>query len=378
MRSEIYIVAAKRSAVVPRGGAFSHLLPHQLAAPIVRTLLQETALEVGQIDHIFLGNGLAGGGNVARMVGLAAGLPQSVPALTLDSQCCAGIDAVQMAMHLIGTGAAHLVVAGGVESYSMAPRRFARGAQGAPDQEYFRPPFAPTPEQDPDMLDAAAQLARARNISRTAQEEFAIHSHQKACGAGARVQDEIVTIAQMNHDPFTRQLSRKICAKLPVLTGDQHTGLTAATIAVEADGAGLCLLASKAMMQAHPDWQNRAVRVCAGLSRGSDPAMPPRAPIPAIQHILQQLDLRAADLSVVEMMEAFAVQAMVCVNDTELPFDRTNLGGGALARGHPIGASGAINLVRLFHELQLCEAGAYGLAAIAGAGGLGSAMVMQR
>ncbi len=228
------------------------------------------------------------------------------------------------------------------------------------------------------MLEAAAQLAATRKISRTAQEEFAILSHQKAMDALARLQDEIVPIADVDCDQFTRELSPRLCAKLPVLTGDKETGLTAATTAVEADGAGLCLFVSEPVLRAHPQWQDRAVKLCGGISRGSDPAMPALAPIPAIQHILQQLELSASDISVIEMMEAFAVQAMACLKETELPLARANLGGGALARGHPIGASGAINLVRLFYELQRCEAGTYGLAAIAGAGGLGSAMVMQK
>ncbi|WP_424983142.1 thiolase family protein [Maritalea sp. S77] len=378
MSNGVYMVAAKRSAVVPRGGAFANLRPHELATPIVQALLQESALDTAQIDHVVLGNGLSGGGNVARMVGLAAGLPQSVPAITLDSQCCGGMDAVQMGMHMIGAGAAQTVLAGGVESYSTAPRRIARGLNGAPDQEYQRPPFAPDPTQDPDMLDAAAQLAATRRASRAAQEDFAILSHQKAIDASARLHDEIVPIADIDQDQFTRQLSARLCAKLPVLTGDKETGLTAATTAVEADGAGLCLLVSEAMLKAHPQWQDRAVKLCGGISRGSDPAMPALVPIPAIQDVLQQLGLSAADISVIEMMEAFAVQAMACLKETDLPLDRTNLGGGALARGHPIGASGAINLVRLFYELRGLEAGAYGLAAIAGAGGIGSAMVMQK
>ncbi|MCF4097140.1 thiolase family protein [Maritalea mediterranea] len=378
MSNGVYMVAAKRSAVVPRGGAFANLRPHELAAPVVNALLQDAAIKAAQIEHIVLGNGLSGGGNVARMVGLAAGLPESVPALTLDSQCCGGMDAVQMGMHMIGAGAAQLVLAGGVESYSTAPRRIARGLHGAPDHEYQRPPFAPDPARDPDMLDAAAQLAAMRKISRSAQEEFAILSHQKAMDALARLHDEIVPIADIDQDQFTRQLSARLCAKLPVLTGDAETGLTTATTAVEADGAGLCLLVSEAMLNAQPHWQKRAVKLCGGISRGSDPAMPALAPIPAIQHLLQQLELSASDMSVIEMMEAFAVQAMACLEETELPLDRTNLGGGALARGHPIGASGAINLVRLFYEMRRLEAGAFGLAAIAGAGGLGSAMVMQK
>lgn len=378
MSGAIYMVGAKRSAVVPRGGAFATLPPHELAAPIVQMLLEEAALDGADIDHILLGNGLSGGGNVARLVGLAAGLPESVPALTLDSQCCGGMDAVQMATHMIGAGAVQMVLAGGVESYSTAPRRIARGLNGAPDREYQRPAFAPDPAQDPDMLAAAAGLATARGIDRGTQESFAMASHQKASAAMEQMDNEIVTINGISRDTFTRQLNAKLCAKLPVLAGDAETGLTAATIAVEADAAGLCLIVSETVLKTHPRLQDRAVRICGGLSKGSDPAMPALAPTPAIQKLLYQLGLVATDLAVVEMMEAFGVQAIACLQDAGLPLDRTNLGGGALARGHPIGASGAINLVRLFHELQHTETGAFGLAAIAGAGGLGSAMVMQK
>ncbi len=312
------------------------------------------------------------------MVALAAGLPEAVPALTLDSQCCGGVDAVQMAMHMLGARAAHIVLAGGVESFSTAPRRIARGRNGAPDQEYQRPPFSPWPEKDPDMIEAAAHLAELKQISRKAQEEFAINSHQKATAAQAALRTEIVPIAGVIDDAFTRALNPKLCAKLPVISGDAETGLTAATTAVEADGAAICLLVSEAMLMAQPQLQARAIKLCGGASAGSDPTLPGLAPIAAIEKLLRQLKLSSTDIAIVEMMEAFSVQAMACLAATNLPLARTNLGGGALARGHPIGASGAINLVRLFYQLQQVAAGTYGLAAIAGAGGLGSAMVMQK
>ncbi|WP_027835620.1 thiolase family protein [Maritalea myrionectae] len=378
MSNTIYMVAAKRSAVVPRGGAFAHLQPHELGAPLIKSLLAETKIAPTQIDHVLLGNGLAGGGNVARMVALAAGLPEAVPAITLDSQCCGGVDAVQMAMHMLSAGAADIILAGGVESFSTAPRRIKRGRDGAPDQEYHRPPFSPWPERDPDMIAAAAHLAKYKQISRTAQEEFAIKSHQKAQAAQVGLRSEIVAIADVAEDAFTRTLSPKLCAKLPLLAGDKDTGLTAATTAVEADGAGLCVLLSEKALNDHPELKPHAIKLRGALSVGSDPALPGLAPIAAIEKLLHQLDLSCANIAIVEMMEAFAAQAMACLEATDLPLARTNLGGGALARGHPIGASGAINLVRLFHELQRAEIGAYGLAAIAGAGGLGAALVMQK
>lgn len=367
-----FIIAARRTAVAPRDGAFRHLEAHELAAPVIQAVLTDAGIAPGEIEDVILGNALYGGGNPARMAALAAGLPDRVPALTLDTQCCGGLDAVLLAAARIEAGEADIVLAGGVESFSRAPLRFARphGPNGEPRQ-YQRPPFAPSAARDPDMIEAAADLAKELGISRGAQEAFAVESHRKAMAAD--LGGEIVALENMRRDAFARVLDPKICARLPVIAGDALHGVTAATIAVEADAAAIVLVVSEkiARRAAH------AVRIISGARHGGAPERPGLAPISAARAVLDKHDIAAGALGHAEIMEAFAVQAMACIDGLGLDPGIVNSGGGALARGHPIGASGAILCVRLFENKKAApRSGFLGLAAIAAAGGLGSAILL--
>jgi len=169
-------------------------------------------------------------------------------------------------------------------------------------------------------------------------------------------------------DPFARNLTPRTCARAPVVCGS----ITAANMAVAADGAAFCIVVSA---QVARDLGRQGVSITSGATLGSDPTCPGLAPLPAIQRALDQAGLKPADLQAAEVMEAFAVQAIACVQGAGLPPDIVNSQGGALARGHPIGASGAINVVRLFHRLR--AQGGDGLATIAAAGGIGSAVVLS-
>lgn len=370
------IAAARRTAVAPRGGAFAHLGVDALAAPVVAACLADAGLAPGDVDHVVLGNGLYGGGNPARFASLGAGLPETVPALTVDTQCCAGLDAIALAARLVASGAAETVLAGGVESWSRAPIRMTRPIAGEAPVAYDRPPFAPDAAKDVDMTDAAAALASARGVTRKAQEAFAVASHRRALAAqgAGRLTGEIVAQGlPLGSDAFTRRLTPALCARLPAIgaSGTQDCAITAATAAVEADAAAVVVVTSG---QRAP----QGLEIVDAISLGGDPAMPALAPVPAIAVLLERNGLAPGDLAAVELMEAYAVQAMVDICQTGLDPSRVNRCGGALARGHPIGASGAILAVRLWHELADEGPGATGLAAIAGAGGLASAMLIRR
>jgi acetyl-CoA C-acetyltransferase len=276
------------------------------------------------------------------------------------------------AERIIG-GGADAVIAGGVESFSRAPLRSRRPRHaGEAPQPYDRPPFAPWPERDPDMIAAAATLAERYGISRARQDEFAILSHRKALQnpAGAA---EIVPLAGLAHDAFPRALTAAVCARLAPLAGDSVFGVTRATVAVEADAAAALLVVSERMARRLD--VHRPVRIVSTARRGGDPAMPGTAPIAAAESLLAAENIAPARIAVAEIMEAFAAQAIACIDGIGVPLPAVNRGGGALARGHPIGASGAILAVRLWHELRAQPVGALGLAAIAAAGGLGSALL---
>lgn len=373
----VHVLAARRTAVAPRNGAFGKIEVADLAAPVISALLQDTGVAAGRIDHVLMGNALYGGGNPARIAALAAGLDRSVPAITLDSQCCAGLDAIIFGASLIASGQANLVIAGGVESYSRSPLRARRPREpGEAPAPYLRPPFTPWPDADPGMIEAAAALAAELEMPRHAQEDFAVESHRKALAALDRNANEILEIAGLSRDAFSRHLSAAACRRLSLLAGTEVTGLTPATVAVEADAAAAVLLASDAFL-AECVSKRRPVRIVRSRSGGGDPMRPGLVPINVAQALLRETGIDPQTLFAVEIMEAFAVQAMAFIDVLRLRPDVINRGGGALSRGHPIGASGAILAVRLFHELQSCPKGSQGLAAIAAAGGLGSALLMQ-
>lgn len=363
-----FIIAAKRSAVVPRGGAFADCALHDIAAPVLTDCLSAAGIDPAQVDELIAGNALGAGGNPARHVALAAGLPTHVAGLTLDRQCCSGLDALNLADALVRSGRAKVVIAGGIESYSRAPIRHETFADGRPPRAYAQARFTPWPDHDPAMQDAAAHLAHRLGMSRADQDAWAIYSHQKALAAQNRMIQEITPINSQTVDPFARTLTAAIAARAKPLSGS----ITAANTSVAADAAAFCLVVSQDIAQTY---DGPMVEMITGCTLGDTPDMPGLAPVKAIKRALSHAQISPDQLAVSEIMEAYAVQAMACVRGAGLDETRVNIGGGSLARGHPIGASGAINAVRLFHELTIT--GGHGVAAIAAAGGLGTALILR-
>lgn len=379
------IAAWARSAVVTREGAFKALQAHEIAAPVLQALLQRAGLEAACVDAVVLGNALGAGGNPARLLALHAGLPVRCAAFTVDTQCCAGLDAVALGVGLIAAGEAEVVVAGGAEAWSRSPLRLHRPlcADEAP-VAFDRPAFAPTPEQDPDMLMSAARYAAAQGYTRSQQEAFALQSHQRAVAHQADITNEIVPIAGQLHDSYPRLIDATRAARMPVMAQsdvlDQAAGqafaLSALTISGQSDGAALVLLMSTAAanrlnVQAPAAWVAHA-------SVGATPQTPLLAAGLAAHAVMARAGLdHASRLQSVELHDAFAVQGLSFAEGLGLSPQQLNARGGGLARGHPIGASAAVALVRLLANLQRdSAAGAQGLVAVAGAGGLGSAAVV--
>jgi acetyl-CoA C-acetyltransferase len=414
--SRAFIIAARRTAVAPRRGAFTKLEAWQLAAPVLQACLADAGLGADEVDEVILGNALSGGGNVARLAALAAGLPERVPALSIDRQCCSGLDAIMLAARLVEVGAARVVLAGGTESWSRSAIRAHRPrGEGEALEFYDTPPFTPWPERDPDMIEAAAALAQTEGITRAAQDAFTVESHRKALvrqkpplpegerdgvrgatatipgatphptlslrerasrsgGEGVR-EGEIVLLpeAPLAQDAFTRNLTARLCARAPILSGTGDHAVDAATVAVEADAAAAVLVVAEDIARR----SEGPLEILDALALGSAPEQPAMAIVPAVRRLLARNELEPAGLDHVELMEAFAVQALANIAHLGLDPARLNVGGGALARGHPVGASGAILAVRLFHEMRTAPGKATGLAAIAAAGGLATAMLLR-
>lgn len=361
-----YIIAAKRTAVVPANGAFATLPFHTLAAPVIQHCLNSAYLDPIQVDELIVGNALGAGGNPARLCALAANLPETVAGLTIDRQCVSGLDAILLADAMIRAGQADVILAGGVESTSRRPLRAQTFPDDRPPKPYTQAPFTPWPDRDPNMHIAANTLAENLNITRAACDTWACRSHAMARAARDQLTAEITPLAGVTTDPFTRNLTPALCNRARPIAGR----ITPANTAVAADGAAFCLVVSERFAKNHP-----ATAILGGRTIGGTPDLPGLAPVAAINHTLHAAQITPTALTTAEIMEAYAAQAIACVQGSHLNPDIVNLGGGALARGHPIGASGAINAVRLHHEL--INRGGTGIAAIAAAGGIGTALLLS-
>jgi acetyl-CoA C-acetyltransferase len=367
-------VAALRTPIGTAGGALASVTAVDLAAPVLAALAGAVPGE--RVRDVVLGNCTGPGGDVARVAALAAGLPVDVPGLTVDRQCGSGLAAVAVGAALL-TGGPGAVLAGGVESASTAPLRF---WPGDPPVRYERAPFAPSELGDPDMGYAADVLAEKAGVSRHRQDVYAARSHALAGATrdAGGFDAEVVPVAGVRRDERPRhglgvpRLSRLRPAFRAAADGGTVTAGNACGVN---DGA-----AAVAMVDA--DTQRRldvpGLRVLATATVGVDPTLPGLGLVPATRRALATAGLRVTDLDVVELNEAFAGQVLACCDALSLDPDRVCVDGGALALGHPWGASGAVLVVRLFSQLVRAAQGRYGLAAVAAGGGQGVAVVVER
>jgi acetyl-CoA C-acetyltransferase len=321
------------------------------------------------IAQVILGNSVGPGGNVARVSLLEAGLPVSVPGLTVDRQCGSGLDAVHLAAALLTDDA--VVLAGGVESVSTSPM-LRRLPNGVPYVARAR--MSPERLGDPDMAEAAEIVAGRYGIGREAQDAWAIRSVARTLEAAAagRLQAGLVSVGGVTTDEWRdRPLRADRLAKYPALTAVGAT-VTAANSAPPADGAAAVLLGTEALalrMGIIP-----LARIVAYGAAGVAPDEPGMGPVPALAAACRQAGLRPGDLDRVEINEAYAAQVLACITELNLDPERVNPDGGAIALGHPFGATGALLLVRLTHGL---ESGRYGAVALGIGGGIGVAMILQ-
>jgi acetyl-CoA C-acetyltransferase len=371
------IVEALRSPIGRAGGRLRDLAAPDLAAPVLAAVHRR--LDQPRIDEVVLGNCMGPGGDVARVAALAAGLGVEVPALTVDRQCGSGLTAVSTAAALV-TAAPGLVLAGGVESASTAPWRYWPPADDQPPERYTRAPFAPIGFADPDMGDAADRLAAATGIGRDAQDGYAARSHARAVATATAggFAAETVPVAGLDHDErpsaglTVARLSRLSPVFRPVVQGGTVTIGTSSGVN---DGAAVVAVVDG---EEHARSGRRGLRLLASATAAVDSDRPGIGLVPAVQLALERAAVDMAAVDVVEFNEAFAGQILACCAALGLDPERVCPQGGALALGHPWGASGAVLLVRLFSQLvRTPRPGALGLAAIAVGGGQGVAMVVQ-
>jgi acetyl-CoA C-acetyltransferase len=393
MSENIVIVAAARTAVGSFGGSLASLSAAELGATVIKALLERAGVAPEQVDEVILGQVLtaAVGMNPARQATLKAGLPEKVPAMTINKVCGSGLKAVHLAMQAVACGDAEIVIAGGEESMSQAPHALPKSREGQRMGDWKL--------VDTMILDGlwdifnqyhmgktAENIARKYGFERDEQDAFAAASQQKteAAQKAGRFKDEIVPvmIPQRKGDPiaFTEDefprhgTTKEGLAKLKPAF-DKEGSVTAGNASGINDGAAAVMVMTESKAKALG--LKPMARIVAFASAGVDPAIMGTGPIPASTKCLEKAGWRAADLDLVEANEAFAAQAMSV--DKEMGWDpeKVNVNGGAIAIGHPIGASGARVLVTLLYEMQRRDA-KRGLATLCIGGGQGVAMAVER
>lgn len=369
------VVAATRSPIGTAGRSLSGHTADRLAAPVLAATLARSGLAPDEVTDVVLGNCMGPGGDVARSAALAAGLPVHVPALTVDRQCASGLAAIEVADRFV-RGGAPAVLAGGVESVSTAPWRHWPPVDGADPVRYERAPFAPEGWDDPDMGVANDLLAQEAGVTRARQDEYAARSHARAVAArdAGAFADEIVAIDGVDRDdrPRATLTLDKLARLRPAFRVDGT--VTAGNSCGISDGAAAVAVVDEAT---HARLGLPGLRILATATAGVEPHRPGRGLVPAVRAAVQRSGIGLAALDALEVNEAFAGQVLACCDELGLNPLRVCADGGALALGHPWGASGAVLVVRLFHRLVTQRRGTLGLAAIAAGGGQGVAMVVQ-
>ena len=388
------IVDAVRTPIGRYGGALKDVRPDDLAALVVAEAVRRVNLDPASIEDVYFGAANQAGEdnrNVARMAVLLAGLPAEVPGATVNRLCGSGLQAIVSAAREIETGNGDVLLAGGVESMTRAPyvlpkmtQPFARGQQTVYDSALgWRMVNPRHPDRWTIGLGQTAEIvARHYGITREAQDRFALESHRRAVAAqqACRFKAELVPVAladgsvvDRDEGPRSDTSLEKLAQLKPAFEKDGT--VTAGNSSPLNDGAACLTLMSDRHAQSlglHP-----LARLRASASAGVDPSVMGLGPIPASRKALRRAGITASDLDVIELNEAFASQAIACIQELGLDPERVNPNGGAIALGHPLGASGARITTTLVHELQRRQ-GRWGLATMCIGVGQGIALVVER
>ena len=379
--NEVYIIGGLRSYIGLKGGTYKHIPAEILGAQVCRALLDKYKIDTA--DCIICGNGVGAGGNITRLMALEAGMDYSVPAFTVDMQCCSGLESIVCAAEKIACGHADLIIAGGFESSSTQPRRAYNASHPEYNSEndsanfYNTAKFTPGEQCETAMLKGAEYTAQKYKVSAAAMDEWVLESHARALAARTEhmLDKIIIPVCGASKDEGIRpRMSQRLLDRMPYLLPGGKL-LTAANSCLINDGAAMLLLCSGEYLRQHgltPIAKIKAAAAC-----GTDPMTSPMGAISVTQKILHQNDLSAADIDAFEINEAFAVIDVLFDRAFPGAKDKYNVFGGALAYGHPYGASGAVILLHLLASLQK-YGGRLGCCSIAGAGGLGSSLLVER
>ncbi len=381
--AEAFIIDAARTPVGKRGGALSQVHPADLGAHILKAIVERTGVDPATVDDVIFGCIDQVGpqaGDIARTSWLAAGFPDEVPGVTIDRQCGSSQQAVHFAAQAVMSGTMDVVVAGGVQNMSMIPigsaGRLAKQLDGIPHTFHGSQGWAKRYNTEPvSQFYGAEKIAEKWNITREDMEEFALESHTRARRAQTegRFDREIVPFGDLKFDEGPRDTTLEKMASLPLLQGAKT--LTAAVSSPTNDAASAMLIANEAAVKRN-GWTPRARIHFLGV-RGADPIYMLTAPINATFHALSKTGMSLDDIDLVEINEAFASVVLAWQKETGADLSRVNVNGGAIALGHPIGATGTRLMTTLLHELERTGV-RYGLQTMCEGGGQANATIIER
>ena len=394
------IICAVRTPIGRYGGALAKVRPDDLAALVIRTVVERSGIDPGAIDDVYFGAANQAGEdnrNVARMAALLAGLPDSVPGATINRLCASGLDAINIAARMIEGGCGDVFIAGGVESMSRAPTVIAK-AEYAFDRRVeaydttigwrFTNPKLASRHHPYSMGETAENVAEKHSISREDQDRFAFESQRKCARAAEshRFDDEIVAveapqkkrgtaplIVSADEHPRPDTTLEKLAKLRPAFR--ENGTVTAGNSSGINDGAAALLLV-EAELAKRMGLEPLAL-VGASATAGVDPACMGLGPIPATQKVLERSGRSLADFDLIELNEAFAAQSLACIRSLDIENANINPNGGAIALGHPLGCSGARLVTTLVHEMTKTDAKC-GLATLCVGVGQGVATIIER
>ena len=381
--AEAYIIDAVRTPVGKRGGGLSRVHPADLGAHVLGELMKRTDVDPVAVEDVVMGCVDTIGpqaGDIARTCWLAAGLPDQVPGTTVDRQCGSGQQAVHFAAQAIMSGTSDLVVAGGVQNMSLIP---ISSAMLVGEQFGFTDPFTGSVgwverygDQQLSQFRSAQMIADKWDISREEMEAFALESHRRAITATdeGRFDREIAALGECRTDEGPRRgTSMEKMAQLAPL--EEGGTITAAVASQISDASAALLIASEKAVVDH-DLEPRA-RIHHLSVRGADRVWMLTAPIPATEYAMARTGMTLDDIDLVEINEAFAAVVLAWLKETGYPHERTNINGGAIALGHPLGATGARLMTTLLNELER-SGGRFGLQTMCEGGGQANVTVLER
>ncbi|WP_138841570.1 acetyl-CoA C-acetyltransferase [Rhodococcus pyridinivorans] len=380
--TEAYIVDAVRTPIGKKKGGLADVHPADLGAHVIKALVERTGIDPADVDDVVFGcvDAIGGqAGNIARTAWLAAGYPQHVPGVTVDRQCGSSQQALHFGAQAILSNTADLIVAGGVQNMTQIP---ISAAMIVGQQYGFDTPFGGSKgwierygSDEVSQFKGAEMIAEKWDISREELEKWALQSHERAKAAIAegRFDNEVVPLGDAAVDEGPRETSLEKMASLQTLV--EGGRLTAAVASQISDGASAVLLASDEAVKKY-DLKPRA-RIHHLSARGDDPIFMLTAPIPATQYALEKAGLTIDDIDLIEINEAFAPVVLAWIKEIGADPSKVNVNGGAIALGHPLGATGTKLMATLLNELER-TGGRYGLLTICEGGGTANVTIIER